>query len=78
MLAKGQGLVGMRTAAGGIPESWANTLPPLAIVLLVMLIGASIYLWRSRILKSRAALVTIVALALVLAYLGFFAVPPPP
>jgi Kef-type K+ transport system membrane component KefB len=70
---------------GGVPvgggasgsSTFAQTISPLAIVLLVLIIGASIYLWRKRYLQSRAALVTIAAIVVVLIYLGFFAIHTP-
>jgi phosphate starvation-inducible membrane PsiE len=58
-------------------SSLSQSLSPLAIVLLVLVIGASIYLWRKHYLQSRAALVTIAAIVVVLIYLGFFAMRPP-
>lgn len=63
--------------SGGLSSQWSGTLPPLAIVLLVILAGASIYLWRGHYLRSRAALIVIVAIAAVLVYVGFFALQPP-
>ena len=64
---------------GGASSSstFAQTLSPLAIVLLVLVVGASIYLWHQHYLRSRAALVTIGAIVVVLIYLGFFAMPTP-
>jgi len=67
-------------SAGGAANSsstFAQTISPLAIVLLVLIIGASIYLWRQHYLRSRAALVTIGAIVVVLIYVGFFAMRPP-
>ena len=58
-------------------SSLSQSLSPLAIVLLVLVVGASIYLWRKHYLQSRAALVTIAAIVVVLIYLGFFAMRPP-
>jgi hypothetical protein len=43
----------------------------LAITLLVMIVGAAAYMWYKRLLRSRAALVT---LALVVGALAYFAV----
>ena len=68
---------GAASAGGAADSSFAQTLSPLAIVLLVLIIGASIYLWRQHYLRSRAALVTIGAIVVVLIYLGFFAMRPP-
>jgi hypothetical protein len=50
---------------------------PLAIVALVLVLGAAIYLWRMRYLRSRAALIVLVAIIGALVYLGFFAMQPP-
>jgi hypothetical protein len=50
---------------------------PLAIVMLVLVLGASFYLWRQGYLRSRAGLITIVAVVIILIYLGFFANRPP-
>ena len=50
---------------------------PLAIVAAVMILGASIYLWRRRYIRSRAAFITIAAIIGVLLYLGFFVAQPP-
>ncbi|HEX5239023.1 MAG TPA: hypothetical protein VFW39_11255 [Sphingomicrobium sp.] len=72
-------LPGAAPVGGGASGSstFAQTISPLAIVLLVLVIGASIYLWRKHYLQSRAALITIAAVAVVLIYLGFFAMRPP-
>lgn len=63
--------------AGGGSGAWAATLSPLAIVALVLVLGASIYLWRMRYLRSRAALIVLAAIVAALIYLGFFAMQPP-
>lgn len=52
-------------------SDWLQTLQPLSIVLIVMIVGGSYYLWRRRILRSRAAFITLGAILLVLVYLGF-------
>jgi hypothetical protein len=72
-------LPGAAPVGGGANGSstFAQTISPLAIVLLVLIIGASIYLWYQGYLRSRAAMVTIGAIAIVLVYLGFFAMRPP-
>lgn len=57
--------------------SWSQTMSPLAIVMLVLVLGASFYLWRQGYLRSRAGLITIVAVVIILIYLGFFANRPP-
>jgi hypothetical protein len=46
-------------------------------VALVLILGASIYLWRMRYLRSRAALITLAAIVGALIYVGFFAMLPP-
>jgi hypothetical protein len=72
-------LPGGAPVGGGANASstFAQTVSPLAIVGLVLVIGASIYLWRQRYLHSRAALITIGAVVAVLIYFGFFAMQPP-
>jgi hypothetical protein len=68
----------MRGGFPGRTEShWSATLSPLAIVALVILIGASAYLWYRGYLRSRAAMITLLAIAAVLIYAGFFALQPP-
>ena len=66
---------------GGFPgqsqSHWSATLSPLAIVALVILIGASAYLWYRGYLRSRAAWITIAAIVVLLIYAGFFALQPP-
>ena len=47
----------------------SGMLAPVAVTLIVILLGAAIYMWRMRMLKSRAAMVTIGVIVLVLAYL---------
>jgi len=42
----------------------------LAITLIVIIIGATFYLWRMRMLRGRAALLTIAAVIAVLAYIA--------
>jgi len=48
---------------------------PLSIVLIVVIIGAAYYMWRQRMLRSRAALIVLAAVLGVLVYLGFFTGP---
>lgn len=43
---------------------------PAAIVLIVLILGASFYLWRMHYLRSRAALVTILAVIIALVFLA--------
>lgn len=48
---------------------------PLSIVLIVVIIGAAYYMWRQRMLRSRAALIVLAAILGVLVYFGFFTGP---
>jgi Kef-type K+ transport system membrane component KefB len=73
MLIRGPGGGG----GGGGASPWTATLSPLAIVALVLILGASFYLWRMRYLRSRAALITLAVIVAGLIYLGFFAMLPP-
>ena len=41
-----------------------------AIVLIVLILGASFYMWRTRQLRSRAALLTIAAIVIFLIFLA--------
>lgn len=59
------------------PSQWTATLSPLAIVALVIVLGASAYLWYMGYMRSRAALIVVAGIVLVLVYLGFFAMRPP-
>ena len=63
--------------AGGPGNSFDLSGQPLAIVAAVMILGASIYLWRGRYIRSRAAFITIAAIIGVLLYFGLFASQPP-
>jgi len=45
--------------------------PQVAIVLIVLILGASFYLWRMRYLRSRAAIVTILGVIIMLAVLAW-------
>jgi hypothetical protein len=45
----------------------------LAVVVLVMVVGLSAYLWWTGRLRSRAGLLTVAGIVLFLAYLAFFA-----
>jgi len=49
----------------------------LAVVVLVMVIGIAAYLWWTRRLRSRAALITLAGIVAFLAYLAFFTGGPP-
>ena len=62
-------------ATGASP--WTATLSPLAIVALVIVLGASAYLWYMGYVRSRAALIVLAGIVVVLVYLGFFAMMPP-
>jgi len=66
----------MKSPIGGA-SSWSATASPLAIVALVLILGAAVYLWRLRYLRSRAALIVLAAIVGALIYLGFFAMQPP-
>jgi hypothetical protein len=48
---------------------------PTAVVLIVLILGATIYMWRRGHMRSRAGLVTIAGILLFLAYFAFFAGP---
>lgn len=50
-----------------------SSLQPVAIVILVLALGATGYLWHLRYLRRRTALITAAAIVLVLAYVGFTA-----
>jgi hypothetical protein len=63
-------------STGGI-SPLTETMSPLAIVALVLVVGGAAYLWRTGYLRSRAALIVLVAIVGVLIYLGFFAMQPP-
>jgi hypothetical protein len=62
---------------GGGPSQLTTTASPMAIVALVILLGACAYLWRIGYMRSRAALITVAAVCGVLIYIGFFAMRPP-
>jgi ABC-type transport system involved in cytochrome c biogenesis permease subunit len=62
-------------ATGASP--WTATLSPLAIVALVIVLGAAAYLWYQGYMRSRAALIVVAAIVGVLVYAGFFAMRPP-
>lgn len=59
------------------PSQWSSTMSPLAIVVLVIVLGAAGYLWYSGYMRSRAALIMLAGIVGVLVYLGFFAMQPP-
>lgn len=66
----------MKGQIGG-SSAFAESASPLAIVALVLILGAAFYLWRLGYVRSRAALIVLLAIAGVLIYLGFFAMQPP-
>ena len=51
---------------------------PIAVVLIVLIVGATIYMWQRGQMRSRAALVTIAGILLFLVYFTFFAGPSVP
>jgi hypothetical protein len=65
------------SGGGGAPSSLSATVSPLAIVGLVLILGAAAYLWRMGYIRSRAALIVLAAIVGLLIYLGFFAMQPP-
>jgi hypothetical protein len=48
---------------------------PIAVVLMVLILGASIYIWTRGQLRSRAAMLAIAGILAVLAYFAFWATP---
>jgi len=65
---------------GGVPAGSETSLTqPIgqsaAIVLLVLIVGASLYLWRMRYLRSRAVMIAIAMVVLGLAYYSLRAGP---
>ena len=48
---------------------------PIAVVLIVLILGACIFMWKQGQLRSRAALVAIAGVMAVLAYFAFWATP---
>jgi uncharacterized protein HemX len=48
---------------------------PVAIVLIVLILGACIYMWTQGQMRSRAGLLTIAGILAVLVYLAFWASP---
>jgi peptidoglycan/LPS O-acetylase OafA/YrhL len=57
------------------PESTQPISQSTAIVLVVMVIGISLYLWRARYLRSRAALIFVAMIVLGLLYLAVWTNP---
>ena len=60
----------MKGDKGG--ASSAALASPAAVVVLVLLLGATIYLWRARYIRSRTAYVTMALLAIALAGMIFW------
>jgi peptidoglycan/LPS O-acetylase OafA/YrhL len=56
---------------GGLPGS-STLASPAAIVLLVLLLGATVYLWRQRYMRRKTAYVLLTILAIALIVVGFF------
>lgn len=50
---------------------------PAAVVAIVLLLGASYYLWRKRYIRGPAALITILSIIVILSYFAFFKDRPP-
>jgi hypothetical protein len=67
-----EGVVGMKGAAVG-SGSVATLGQPLAIVMMVLILGSSAYMWRQGYLRSRAAVITLIGVVAILVYFGFFA-----
>ena len=65
----------MRGPTSSSTTNWSSIGQPMAIVLVVLIIGASIYLWRMRYLRSRAAMITIAMTVLALIYFAMKASP---
>jgi peptidoglycan/LPS O-acetylase OafA/YrhL len=57
------------------PESTQPISQSTALVLLVMILGISLYLWRARYLRSRAALIAVAMVVLALLYLAVWTNP---
>jgi uncharacterized membrane protein len=57
------------------PESTQPISQSTALVLLVMVLGISFYLWRAHYLRSRAALIAVAMVVLVLLYLAVWTNP---
>lgn len=57
------------------PDSTQPISQATAVVLLVMVIGISFYLWRTRYLRSRAALIFVAMIVLTLLYFAIWTNP---
>ena len=56
-------------------EGQALISQPIAVVLIVLILGASIFMWTQGQLRSRAAMLAILGVIAVLAYFAFWATP---
>jgi hypothetical protein len=66
-----------RSVEAAESTDWSQNAQSVSIVLILIILAGSIYMWREGHLYSRAALVTIAGIILFLVYLGFFAFPSP-
>ncbi len=57
------------------PESSQPIGQSTALLLIIMIVGVSFYLWRTRYLRSRAAMIFIAMIVLALAYLALWTNP---
>jgi hypothetical protein len=48
---------------------------PIAVVLIVLILGAAIFMWKQGQLRSRAAMLAVLGVLAVLAYFAFWATP---
>jgi uncharacterized membrane protein len=60
----------MRGPAAPQGEGSAIVASPIVVVIVVMMLGATIYLWRTRYIRRRTAFITIVALTALLIIVG--------
>lgn len=63
----------MKGSAPSAVNSVTTLGQPMAIVLMVLVLGSSAYMWRQGYLRGRAALITLVGVVAILVYFGFFA-----
>ena len=56
-------------------EGQALISQPIAVVLIVLILGASIFMWTQGQLRSRAAMLAILGVIAVLGYFAFWATP---
>lgn len=56
---------------------YGSAVPTLAIVAAVLILGGSIYVWRRRYIRSRAAFITLAVIIGALLYYGIFVSQPP-